>query len=289
VRGRAGWAWAAARLWALGALALPLGAGCRAAKDAPARPVVAVSVIAQRWLVERLAGDQVEVVVMIPPGARPDGYEPELAQLRALARASLYLKVGHPHFAFEEAWTDRLLAERPDLLVVDSAQGAPALEHDPHLWVSPRRMAAVVGPLADALARVAPDGAARIREREPALRAEIAETDAKLREILAPARGRSFVVLHPAWGQLAEDYGLIQISIQHENKEPDAHHLAGLVARARALGVGVVFTQPQFDDNAARVVADAIGARVEHLDPLAPDWADNLEHVARRIAAEARG
>jgi zinc transport system substrate-binding protein len=286
---RAVWTRAAARLWALAALAFPLGAGCRAATHAPARPVVAVSVIPQAWLVERLAGDRVEVVVMIPPGARPDGYEPELAQLRALSRASLYLKVGHPHFAFEVAWTDRLLAERPDLLVVDQAQGAADHEHDPHLWVSPRRTAAVVGPLALALARVVPAGAAQVRERADSLRAEIEATDAKLREILAPARGRAFVVLHPAWGQLAEDYGLVQLSILHEHKEPDARHLADLIARARELGVRVVFAQPQFDDTPARVVADEIGARVEQIDPLAPDWSDNLERVARRIAAEARG
>ncbi len=96
-------------------------------------------------------------------------------------------------------------------------------------------------------------------------------------------------MLHPAWGYLAEEYGLVQIAIQHENREPDPHRLARLIKRARDLDVEVIFQQPQFDGASARVVAEAIGGRVEALDPLAADWADNLVHVAERLAAESRG
>jgi len=72
-------------------------------------------------------------------------------------------------------------------------------------------------------------------------------------------------------------------------REPDPRRLAQLIERARALGVAVVFSQPQFDPTSARVVAAEIGARIESLDPLAADWATNLVHVAERLAAEARG
>jgi len=266
-----------------------LFAACGSEAPPDARPVVAVSVVPQAWLVERLAGARVRIVVMIPPGANEATHEPELAELRALSRASLYVKVGHPHFPFEQAWLDRLLAERPDLPVVDSSRGLDSLEQDPHVWVSPVRVLAMVGPLADALATLLPQDAEAIREREARLRERVREVDAGLREILGPARGGTFLVLHPAWGYLAEDYGLVQLAIQHENREPDPRRVAELVARARALGIDTVFVQPQFDPASARVVADAVGARVETLDPLAPDWDANLERVARQIARAARG
>lgn len=264
-------------------------AACAAETPEPARPVVAVSVLPQAWLVERLADDLVEVVVMIPPGASPATHEPRLEEMRALARASLYVKVGHPHFPFEAAWLDRLLAEQPELPVFDLSAGMARDEHDPHVWVSPRRVGARIDALADALVAVLPEETQAIRAREAALRDEVTRLDARLGDTLAGARGRSFLVLHPAWGRLAEDYGLVQIAIQEENREPDPRRLAEKIAQARALGIDVVFVQPHFDPASARVVAGEIGGRIETLDPLAPDWAANLEHVARRLAEAARG
>ena len=95
------------------------------------------------------------------------------------------------------------------------------------------------------------------------------------------------MVHHPAWGYFAQEYGLEQVAIEHEGKEPDVRQLAELIQRARRDGVQVVFAQPQFDPASAELVAAEIGARVELLDPLAYDWATNLRHVARRIAEGA--
>ncbi|HKJ25062.1 MAG TPA: zinc ABC transporter substrate-binding protein [Myxococcota bacterium] len=270
-------------LLALAALA------CGPAPDADDRPIVAVSVLPQAWLVDRLAGDAVEVVVMIPPGASPATYEPGIAERRALERASLYVKVGHPHLVFEASWLEPLLRERPDLAVVDGAVGLVSFEHDPHLWLSPTRMRAMGRAVALALVDLAPAEADAIRANAAGLDAEIAEVDRTLGRVLSDARGKRFFVLHPAWGYLAEEHGLVQVAIQEHNREPDAHRVAALIGEARALGVAVIFSQPQFDAAGARVVAEEIGARVEPLDPLAADWPTNLVHAAERIAAEARG
>jgi len=261
----------------------------RSAPAPPQRPTVAVSVPPQAWLVERLADGLVDVVVMVPPGANPATYEPELTERRAFARASLYVKVGHPHFPFEVAWLDRLLRDRPDLPVVDGTRGITAFASDPHLWLSPSRMAAMTGPLTDALVGLLPAEADAIRKRESVLRDELTATDARLREIFADSRGKTFLALHPAWGYLADEYGLVQLAIQRENREPDPRWLAELIERARALRIEVVFSQPHVDPASARVVAAAIGARVEAIDPLARAWHRNLVHVAERLAAEARG
>lgn len=92
------------------------------------------------------------------------------------------------------------------------------------------------------------------------------------------------MVFHPAWGYFAETYGLTQIPVQREGKEPGAKALAALVDEARREGVKVIFVQPQLSSRAAEQLARAIHGRVETIDPLAPDYVENMLRVARLIA-----
>jgi len=91
-------------------------------------------------------------------------------------------------------------------------------------------------------------------------------------------------VFHPAWGYFADTYGLIQIPIEKEGKEPGARALTLLIGQARREHVKVIFVQPQFDRKSATQVARAIGGRVVAIDPLAPDYMNNLRGVARQIS-----
>jgi zinc transport system substrate-binding protein len=248
---------------------------------------VAVSVLPLAWLVERLAGDRVRVEVMIPPGASEVSYEPALPQLEAAARASLYVKLGHPAFEFEAAWLDDLLTGRAGLPVVDACAGVPLRAEDPHVWTSPRAMAVMARNVATGLEAILPDQGPALRANLAGLLDEIDAVDNDLRAILADRRGARFLVLHPAWGHLAADYGLEQIAVEREGKEPGVRELAELAERARADGIRVVFVQPQLELRSASALAAEIGAEVESLDPLARDWPGNLRHVARRIHAGA--
>jgi len=123
---------------------------------------------------------------------------------------------------------------------------------------------------------------------QAALLASIDALDADVRRILAPAAGKRFYVFHPAWGYLARDYGLVQISIEHGAKEPGAAELAQLMRDARADGAEVVFVQPEFSSRSAQVVADEIGAKLVSLDPLALDWPGAIRHAAEAIAASLK-
>lgn len=267
------------------ALATLLGACGGAARDA-GPPLVAVSVVPQRGFVERIAGDRVRTVVLLPPGASPASHEPTLADLRALETAILFVKVGHPGFPFERAWLGALLADRPELPVVGFEAGS-ASDEDPHVWLSPRRVRRLAAAIEGELARLLPEHGAAFAANLRAFDRELVALDEELAALLAPARGRRFLVLHPAWGHLAADYGLVQWSIEHHGKAPDAAALARLVQEARAAGVATLFTQPQFDPAPAELLAGEIGARAEVLDPLAADWAANLTRSARSLATAA--
>jgi zinc transport system substrate-binding protein len=263
-------------------VALALG-GCAGAGK-PARPVVLVSVPAQAFLVERLAGDLVDVALLVPPGANLATYEPGVAEMRAASHASLYVRVGHPHFAFERAWFDRVIADNPGLRVVDAIEGSGAHVEDPHVWTSPRCMRALTTAVASALTEELPDRADEIAFRAQALGATIDSLELEVAALLAPYRGRRFFVFHAAWGYFADDYGLEQVAIELGHREPSAADLEGVIEAARAEGVKTIFVQPQLSDRAARLVADAVGARVEVADPLAADWPASIRGFARSLA-----
>jgi zinc transport system substrate-binding protein len=246
------------------------------------RPTVAVSVPPQAYFVERLANGWVDIEVMIPPGASPHTHDPGISQVRAVGDATLYVMVGHPNFPFEGTWLERLLAQSRDIKIVDCSKGLQQREGDPHVWLSPKTVRSFVPRIAAALAEILPAHREEIEEREQAFLGEIDRLDADIRSSLAGA-GKRFYVFHPAWGYFARDYGLEQVPIEIDNKEPDPHQVAELIQRAREDHAGVIFVQPQFSKRSAELIAEEVGARVVAIDPLARDWEANLRQAATAL------
>jgi zinc transport system substrate-binding protein len=265
-------------------LALTLIAGC-SSSEAPDRPVVAVSVEPQAYFVEQIAGELVQVVVMVPPGANPATYSPTVHQIQALSDASLYFKVGHAGFAFERSWLDSMLEVKSGLVIVDGAQGSPCTAGDPHLWVAPSGVRVMAANLAKGLERLLPDQQEILQANLAAFQQRIDALDLEIRETLGEQTGRGFLVYHPSWGCFAEEYGLEQIAIERDGKEPSPHDLAAMIDSAKRDGIRVVFVQPQHSERAAETVAEAIGGRVVAVDPLARDWPANLRAVASALRA----
>lgn len=248
------------------------------------RPLVLVSVPPQAFVVEAIAGDLVRVETLLSGGSDPHHHEPSFEELRNISEAALWVKVGHPDFSFEVAWIDQLLADAPELIVVDGSKGAKLIAGDPHVWLSPGNAASLASAVTESLTGLLPEQASKLQANRDRFLKSTRALDAELREILTPIRGHWFLVVHPAWGYLAEEYGLEQVAIERHGREPDPKSLAAIVDRGRAAGLPVVFVEPQFHAAAARTVAAEIGARVETLDPLAHEWDGNLRRVARALA-----
>jgi zinc transport system substrate-binding protein len=134
--------------------------------------------------------------------------------------------------------------------------------------------------VADALTELDPDNGSLYRQNLERFEEEVDDLDRSLRSELAGLEGREILVYHPAWGCLAREYGLTQVAIEKEGKEPGPSGLTALVGQARKAGVRVIFVQQGFSTKSAQVVAEEVGARVVALDPLAYDWLANLRAVA---------
>lgn len=260
---------------------------------------VAVSILPQRAVVERVGGDAVEVTVLVTPGQSPATYEPTPRQMSDLADAAAWITVGVP---FETTALATARAVAPDLDVVDGRRGIDLLpmveeelpgephggEKDPHFWLDPELLAAHARLVRDALAAVAPEHHETFEGNLAALLRDLEAADRHARGLLAPLAGRELLVYHPAFGYFCRRYGLRQVAVEVAGKEPTARQLAQLVERARRGGAPALFAQPQFASRGVLAVAEALDLPVVELDPLAGDPIANLERMAAAIAAAFR-
>lgn len=260
------------------------------------KPIIAVSIPPQKYFAQKIAGDLFDVIVMIPPGASPHTYEPKPSQMVALSKAKLYFSIG---VEFEKAWLKRLNNSYPQMIFVATDSGIEKIpmedcghgDHgfhgfqgslDPHVWLAPGLVRQQAATMTHALCKIDPAHAALFRTNDSLFGLELSAMHDTIRQILAyKKQGRPFLVFHPSWGYFAKEFGLRQISIEVEGKEPTPGELNAILAMARANGIKAIYVQPQFSRRTAQIIADELGAHVMLADPLALDWKTNLIQCAR--------
>ena len=252
---------------------------------------ISVSILPQRYFVERIAGDYVKVNVMIPPGANPAVSDLSTEQLKALHNSSIYFAVGYLPFELSNLYP--FLETQKNMLLVKQSVGMDLeqgtcnhdLGHghqhdhgsregnfDPHVWMSPRYAEMMARTILDVLAAKFPDQRETFEKNYRQLRVEIDSIDQAARRIISEKEHKTFLIYHPALTSFAKDYGMEQISIEDEGKEPNPSHLKAVIDTCRVKGIKIVFIQNQFDVANAKAVAKEIDGEVITIDPLSPDW-----------------
>lgn len=273
------------RLTRLVLLGLLIGA-CSMERRTTSPSLVFASILPQKYFIDRVANGDAEVVVMVGPGANPATYEPSPRQMAELSEARAYFRIGVP---FENAWIPRITSAYPELRMVDSSAGIRRIDGDPHVWTNPLLVKAIARNLQAAFSAMRPDRRDAYEANSLAFQRDLDALDAEIRAILRPIRNRKFMVFHPSWAYFAAAYGLEQISIEREGKEPGAKRLAQFIAQGKREQIKVIFVQAQFNRRSAETIAQAIGATVVVVDPLAEDYLSNMRDVARAFAAAMEG
>jgi len=260
-----------------------------------------VSVLPQKYFVERVAGKHANVHVLVGPGQNPATYEPTPRQMAGIVEADLYFQIGVP---FETIWLDRLRKMEPGLQIVDLRSGLPLRrleDHshagasfpeqnrkDPHVWTNPRHVMTLVRTIRDALVGLDPENVDEYDRNLQRFTHDLDQLDSRIRKKLDGISNRRFLVFHPSWGYFADAYGLEQIAIEVDGKEPGPRTLIAVIEKARLQDIQVVFVQPQFDRRRADTVATALGAKLTVLDPLAEDYMDNMQKAAEILGEALR-
>ena len=265
------------------------------------RLIVYVSIPPQKYFVEKIGGDICSVRTLIPLGASPHTFEPKPSQMAALGKASCYFAIG---VEMEEVWlpkirrlcpelkivpTDSGIIKRPMERAIDPGDRDEDIHHenhrhhgdDPHIWLSPDLVKLQAKTIAGALAEIDTAHATLYYERSKAFETQVDSVRlhiaGMLEECHAPG---SFMAFHPSWGYFADAFSLRQVAVEMEGKEPGIRQLGRIVALAKQEGIRTVLVQPQFSTRTAQTIAEELGGTTVVADPLAEDWARNLERVA---------
>lgn len=136
----------------------------------------------------------------------------------------------------------------------------------------------------EAIHKLYPDSV-RYTENHRALQAEIDRLDERVGETLARSGTEYFMIYHPAMTYYARDYGIRQVAVEQEGKEPSAKRLAALIRQARADSIDRIFFQRQYPRSTVETIARDMGAEAVEIDPLREDVFRNIAEITDLIAA----
>ena len=267
---------------------------------------VTVSILPQKYFVEKIAGNKINVNVMVKPGFSPATYEPKTSQMKKLSSSSIYFAVG---VAFEDSWLEKFKSANKNMLVVNTANGINKSEMekhshyeeehdghddqdehsehealDPHIWNDPILVKTQAKNIYETLVKLDKVNASFYKENYENFLKELDLLDEKLQNILKPFEHKAFLVFHPSWGYFAKRYSLEQVAIESQGKEPKPKELVELIKDAKEHNIKIVFVSSQFSQKSAKIIANSINGSVHIINPLAKNWEENLIQTAEKIA-----
>ncbi|MBI4250373.1 zinc ABC transporter substrate-binding protein [Candidatus Uhrbacteria bacterium] len=262
-------------------------AGLQKRTDVPSskddRIQVAATIYPLYDFVREVAGDYVDVHLIVPSGASPHLYEFTPRQLQDLQGIRVLFDIGHGI----DAWATRLESVAPEMQRVtvdkgivlrkEAANDHEEDEHgenadgiDPHYWLHFGNARMMVATIAEGLVAADPVHASVYQENAVRYQKKLAEKEQELPSLLAPLRGTRIVSLHDAWYYFSDNFGLIVAGTFEPaaGGEPTPQYLANLRAEIKSYGIPVLFSEPQLATPSLSSFANDEGLRLGIIDPL---------------------
>ena len=240
------------------------------------RPTVIVTTSILGDLVAKVAGDQVSVEVLMPPGADPHDFEASASQSARMRDAALIVANG---LGLEERLGSTIASAEDDGITVleigpllDPIDSPGTDRPDPHVWLDPERMARAATIVADSLATTTGLDRAGFDQRAAAYAADARAAGAEAERIIAgiPADQRLLVTNHDALEYFADRFRLEIIGTVIPGgstlAEPSAQDITDLVDTIRAAGVGAIFSETTTSSKLIQTVANELGRSVEVIE-----------------------
>lgn len=258
---------------------------------------VTVSIEPQRFFLEQIAGDKINVKTLLPNGAKPETYDLTPSQLMDLSKSHAYFMMGT--LAFERTWADTYTSDHPHTNIFIMSEGIKPIitdhfhcndnieteEHkfiEPHTWMSIKNAKYIAENTLKGMIAIDPDNKELYQCNYDSLMSRIQNLDNKIANLMENA-DTAFMIYHPALSYFARDYGLTQISIESDGKEPSPAQLKSIIEESSSMGVNVIFIQPEFDPRNAQIVSNETGAEIVQFNPLSYDWEKEISKVAEAL------
>lgn len=274
---------------------------CQGKKEGGTR-MISVTIEPQRYFVEKIAGDLFQVYCVTPAGQSPETYDPTPQQMVQISQSQAYFRIGE--IGFEQAWMKNLQSQNPDMRVFDLSEGMELIknqeeEHegeeahhhhhgsvDPHIWTSISGAKVIAQNTCQALVKLDPENQETYQAGYQRLIGEIDSTAVEMKRLLQPLAGSAFIIYHPTLTYFAREFGLQQLCIELDGKEPSPAQLKRLIETAAQSKAKVVFVQQEFDQKNAKLIAKETGCRLVKINPLSYNWHDEMIRLATILAGK---
>ncbi|MBK3517321.1 metal ABC transporter solute-binding protein, Zn/Mn family [Carboxylicivirga marina] len=279
-------------------IALTALSACNTKTKIDNKPIVTVSIAPQKYFIERLMGDSLDVNIMIPQGSDHASYAPTAAQIKRLSKSIAYFKMGH--LGFEAGWNDKLNAANQNMKWFDLSDGIDIIqgEHhhhdhdhdhictggvDPHTWTSPKEVKILTRNLKKHLLALFPEYKDLVSSNYEIFIGELDEMDERLNKLQTRNPDLTFMIFHPAYTYLARAYNFEQITIEFEGKTPTPGKLKSTIELAREKQIKTIYIQQEFDQSNAKVISEEIGANTVQVNPLSENWMAEMERFISHL------
>lgn len=245
-----------------------------------AKPTIVTTIYPLYDFTKQVVGDRADVVLLVPAGAEPHDWEPAPADMIKIKNAKLFIYNG----AGMEVWIDKLqnsilngkkVVKASDYVSVLPAQfteegePAPAGVTDPHIWLDPVNVQAIVQGIANAVSETDSANAEYYQSNANSYIAQLQALDQDY-QILSNAPRKQIVTSHAAFGYLGKRYGLQQVAIMGlaPDAEPTPQRMAEIIRYVKANGIQYIFFETLVSPKLSEVIASEAGAQTLVLNPI---------------------
>ncbi|MDR3210205.1 MAG: metal ABC transporter substrate-binding protein [Oscillospiraceae bacterium] len=270
-------------------LAATLLAGCGTALPAggTADPApgdklrVVATIFPQYDFVREIAGDSVELTMLLPPGSESHSFDPPPRDYITIENCDVFIYVGGD----SDAWVERILSsvDTSNMEVValldivdaveeeivegmeeDEEEEAEGPELDEHVWTSPRNAIQIVSSLTGTLCALDAEHASLYRENAAAYIAKLNALDADFQAVVDEAARKTIIFADRfPFRYFADAYGLSYFAAFpgcSTETECSAATIAFLIDKVRAEQIPVVFFIEFSNEKMADTICEATGA-----------------------------
>ncbi len=265
---------------------------------------VTVSILPQKYIVDKIGGEHVDTSVLVQPGESPATYSPSAKQVINLTSSKIFFAIGVP---FEEQFLNKIADSVDNIKIIDISrnlnkytsthfhehldsehkheeeQENDAKNFNPHVWLDPLYMIEMGKIVKNNLINLDSKNSLIYEKNFELYEKELKSLHNDLVNKFKKYRGKGFLIYHPSLLYFAKRYDLNQIAFEIDGKNPSSKQLVDLIDQAKSKEIKTIFVQPEFSKVAAQKIADAIGGNVVEIYPLYYDYIANLKNIGESI------
>jgi len=257
---------------------------CGGTQDSTVTPVADRLIVAASFypiaeIVQRVGGDDVQLLALTPPGVEPHDSELSAKQLEELSNADIVFFIGG---GFQPD-LEKAIASLPDTAIaidllksvdlISAEDDTEGHDHghsdtDPHVWLDPANMVKMSAIVSQEIAKAKASLTSALTNRQTEYANELNEVGSLIDTTFATCERKELVSAHDAFTYFTKRANLnaVPISGVDPENEPSAKELEATAKTARDKDVTTVFFEEVFPKAFADTVAKAIGASIDSIN-----------------------